>query len=694
MVNVKVVIVAEKNSIAKALFEHISWGVQNKQVQDSNYRFVKNYKCQLNNTNLFNKYVGNHGQSNINVDLTITAVAGHVTTNQIEKLNTVYKWSQSPSDHLKLLTEASIENQYSTNENNGQVGEKIATNIYQLCQNTDHLIICTDCDREGEYIGWEVFMSANFGCNFKNKLDCSTLNSPIGGLVRFNRGNTWRMKFSHLEKSHMLNAVKNPVKLNENIIDAVRCRMEIDLRSGLSFTRMLTNYYRGLPNIAENDKPDGKGFTVSYGSCQFPTLGFVVDRYDRIKAFSSELYWSLWIKLDIFSLKLKWDRNRLFDRFAVAQIYDNLHQKESEYVRVENLQSKSVLKFKPYPLTTVELQKDCSKFFKISARKSLDAAEKLYQKGFLSYPRTETNKFAANFDFKKILDQLQQNGKFKNDFQQNLQPGSENFSIPRDGKKDDGAHPPIHPIISMSPETFNALTADQKKVYEYVVRRFMACCSKDAVGEQTSLTVRWGVNRGDLMNIKTGELFHISFLKVQHKNWLQYMPYCHWGAATKKVEEEIEANKELISKMKVGDFLKINESGMAEGKTASPTPLTETELITLMDKNEIGTDATIADHIEKIKLRKYIRIEGAKEYLVPTDLGISLVHGFQDIGLDDSITKPFFRGEFESSLVKICNGEVKREVITHQATQMFIKYYNKSNQQIRKLGAAYEKTRS
>ncbi|KAL6927671.1 hypothetical protein ACO0SA_004294 [Hanseniaspora valbyensis] len=670
-----------------------SWGVGERQVFNSEYQFVKNYKCQLINTTLFNKYVENNGHYNVNIDLTITAVAGHVTSFDIENAKTTYKWSQEKSDHLKLLTEAPIENKFSANDNDKHLGEKIAKNIYNLCRDAEHLIICTDCDREGEYIGWEVFMSANFGCNFKKILDCSVLNKPIGGSTKFNRGNTWRMKFSHLERNHMIDAVRYPGKLNENIINAVRCRSEIDLRSGTSFTRLLTNYYRNVSNIVENDSNRKGSFVVSYGPCQFPTLGFVVDRYDRIQAFSAEMYWSIFIQLDIFSTKLKWNRNRLFDRYVVAQIYENLFQKESEYVRIENLDSKSVLKFKPYPLTTVDLQKDCSKYFKISAKRSLNAAEYLYQQSFISYPRTETNKFATNFDFKKILDQLQENGKFKSISRTKLQPGSNNFSIPRSGQRDDGAHPPIHPIISMSDDKFNSLTHDQKQVYEYIVRRFLASCSKDAVGEQTSLTVRWGVNQNDPMSLKNGELFHVSFLKVSHKNWLEYMPFCNWGATSRKVQDEIEASKELLSRMRVGDFLKMKETGMTEGKTAPPKPLTETELITLMDKNGIGTDATIADHIEKIKTRKYV-VKDNKECLVPTNLGISLVHGFQDIGLDDSITKPFFRGDFESYLVDICDGKAHREVITHQVIQRYVKYYRKTSDNLTKLGAAYSRSRS
>ena len=67
---------------------------------------------------------------------------------------------------------------------------------------------------------------------------------------------------------------------------------------------------------------------------------------------------------------------------------------------------------------------------------------------------------------------------------------NEGFETPRSGSHDDKAHPPIHPIKYVSLDTLNTL--DEKKVYEYVVRRFIACCSKDAVGTQTVVTLKWG----------------------------------------------------------------------------------------------------------------------------------------------------------------------------------------------------------
>lgn len=111
-------------------------------------------------------------------------------------------------------------------------------------------------------------------------------------------------------------------------------------------------------------------------------------------------------------------------------------------------------------------------------------AEKLYQRGFLSYPRTETDQFDAQFDFKTLIEK-QRNDADWGSYANQLLDNHGAFDRPRNGQKNDKAHPPIHPTAHA-----NGLTGDDKVVYEYVVRRFLAGCSKDAVGEETKVEIR------------------------------------------------------------------------------------------------------------------------------------------------------------------------------------------------------------
>lgn len=114
--------------------------------------------------------------------------------------------------------------------NNNQ--KKIASNIKREARDADYLMIWTDCDREGEYIGWEIWQEAKRG------------NRRIEG------DQVYRAVFSHLERQHILNAARNPNRLDMKSVHAVGTRIEIDLRAGVTFTRLLTET-RGINSKAK-----------------------------------------------------------------------------------------------------------------------------------------------------------------------------------------------------------------------------------------------------------------------------------------------------------------------------------------------------------------------------------------------------------------------------------------------------------
>ncbi|KAG7863699.1 hypothetical protein KL919_001014 [Ogataea angusta] len=281
---------------------------------------------------------------------------------------------------------------------------------------------------------------------------------------------------------------------------------------------------------------------------------------------------------------------------------------------VVSLDTKPTSNWAPLPLTTVEMQKDCARFFKFSAKQTLTIAEKLYNSGFISYPRTETDRFPKNMDFKKLIQSQTQSQTWGQYAQMLLNDGSK-FRQPREGSHDDKAHPPIHPVIFTSGESLNA---NERKLYEYVVRRFLGCCSKDATGLRTSLALKWGT-----------ETFTTSGLIVKELNYLEVYIYNSW-----------ESSKSKIPEVQAGEKVTLTSAQLSTGKTSPPSPLTEPELIALMDINGIGTDATIAEHIEKIIERSYVtkedqgRGKSKSKVLIPTELGYALAEGFGQIGFD------------------------------------------------------------
>lgn len=178
-------------------------------------------------------------------------------------------------------------------------------------------------------------------------------------------------------------------------------RQELDLRIGAAFTRFQTT-------IVQTYFPALRNEMVSFGPCQFPTLGFVAERYYENKSFVPESFWRIDVKLispeDQTATTFKWNRVRVFDRAICFGIYSLLHQNPTATVLTASKRANS--KQRPLPLTTVVLQKIGSAKLHMSSADIMHAAEDLYTKGYISYPRTETDQYPEGTDFHALL-QLQ-----------------------------------------------------------------------------------------------------------------------------------------------------------------------------------------------------------------------------------------------------------------------------------------------
>lgn len=458
---------------------------------------------------------------------------------------------------------------------------------------------------------------------------------------------------------HIIQAARNPVQLDDAQANAVAARIELDLRLGAAFTRLQTLHLQNMiPQRGEDQRK-----VISYGSCQFPTLGFVVDRYLRVRNFIPEPFWYIRLvhEKDDINVKFSWRRGHVFDRMAVIIIYERCLL--AKLARVTKMSKKPTKKWKPLPLTTVELQKMGSTFLRMSSQDVMTAAEALYTKGWISYPRTETDQFDRGMDLRRIIERQQQDNHW-GAFAQSLMNGG--FNQPRNGRNNDKAHPPIHPVNYVVPTQLND---KERRVYEFVVRRFLACCSEDAVGEATDVELDYG-----------GEMFHAHGLTVLARNYLDVYPYDRWESS------------QNLPQYTVGETFEPTEATMHDGKTTAPGYLTEPELIALMDVNGIGTDATMAEHIQKIQDREYVMgrpkggaaaghggnggdrgggrgrgrgrggrggrggaaaqngaAAGGVQEFIPTTLGIALIEGYDNVGFETSLSKPFLRKEVRRS---------------------------------------------
>jgi DNA topoisomerase-3 len=211
------------------------------------------------------------------------------------------------------------------------------------------------------------------------------------------------------------------------------------------------------------------------------------------------------------------------------------------------------------------------------------------------------------------------------------------FQNPRAGQHDDQAHPPITPCKAVDPASIG--DPIQRGVYTLIVKHYLACCSRDAIGKETSITVQMA-----------SEEFTAKGLMILEKNWLEiYEPWERWSTGQGQ-----------LPPVQVGSRVTPASLLMKDGRTSAPQPISEVELISLMDRNGIGTDATIAQHISTIQEREYASKDAALKFL-PTALGIALVEGYNSMGYQ--LNKPDLRREMEHECNLVANGQKTKDDI-------------------------------
>ena len=154
------------------------------------------------------------------------------------------------------------------------------------------------------------------------------------------------------------NAAQHPVELDRRQADAVEARIILDLKVGAAFTRLQTLVLQGrVPKLAEEKSIVSYGkrpsriesyfHLYSVGPCQFPTLGFVVQRYSLVKNFTPESFWYIYLSLTRQSAsqgeeetKFNWKRNHLFDQVAVVNLFEAMGDSLAVVTKVNSKMTK------------------------------------------------------------------------------------------------------------------------------------------------------------------------------------------------------------------------------------------------------------------------------------------------------------------------------------------------------------------
>lgn len=567
--------------------------------------------------------------------MTFTSVLGHLMSTDIEER--YRKWGGC--DPGLLLDDQQCRVEWTVSDDK----RGIAQNLRSESRAAQVLVLWLDCDSEGEKIAHDV---ANV---------CKSANRSL---------TVWRAKFSAMTHVDLMRACNNLVSVDQKLVDMVSTRQEIDLRAGAAYTRFLTVQTQRFDLHSGQD-----GDVVSYGPCQFPTLGLVVDRWLTITHFQKHPFWVIDLALKDCTAKFDWMRGRIFDEYTAHTLFE-LCVEESRYLnetaRVERVHKRTVTRRKPLPLSTVELQKIASRTLRISSDRTMVAAEKLYTKGLISYPRTETDRFDPSYDLRALVDAQVEHAPWAGFAQSLRTPVSPDspvtFQWPANGANDDHAHPPIHPTSSR-PGSFES--PDEQKVFDYVARRFLASCSLDAKGAETQVHVRVG----------SSEWFRARGLVVESPGYLDVMaPYERW------------AGRDMpATLLEVGKSVPIAALNLRRSETQPPPLLSEADLISLMDRHGIGTDATIAEHIKKVQDRKYVT-KNREQRFEPSKLGIALVEALEKCQI--LLARPSMRSSQERALREISAGTKDAAAVKRQSLDEFTALFHQLRSNANRLDQA------
>jgi len=473
--------------------------------------------------------------------------------------------------------------------------------LKKLVQGASDFIVATDYDVEGEVIGLNI--------------------------IRFiaKQQDAKRMKFSSLTKPELEQAYQNlSPTLNWGQAIAGESRHYLDWLYGINLSRALM----------EAIKLAGSFRIMSIGRVQGPALNLVVQKEIQIQKFKPEPYWQVYIIIDGIEFKYPKDITKKSDLIQFQNLKDKTAQVSTE---------KSEQKIKPpAPFDLTTLQTEAYKFFSLNPAKTLQIAQALYLAGLISYPRTSSQKIPDAINPLEIIKRL---GKA---FDTKLCVNKK----PVEGSKSDPAHPSIYPTGE-----FSSLTGDEKKIYELIVRRFLACFCEDAIIDNKIITAIVS----DLRFIAKG-------MSIRKKAWMDVYK-------TKMQERELpDMNGKYI----------VEDSRIEEKETQPPNRYSPASLVRELEKRNLGTKATRASIVETLYSRGYIK----EQSITATPLGMSLIETLEKhvpIITDEKLTRNF---EKEMDLIITSNKNLrdKEKKVLDDARDTITKISEKFKKEEKEIG--------
>ncbi|MDP1456185.1 MULTISPECIES: DNA topoisomerase III [Bacillus cereus group] len=489
-----------------------------------------------------------------------------------------------------------------------------------LRKDVNEIIVATDAGREGELVARWI-------------IDKVRINKPIK-----------RLWISSVTDKAIKDGFANlkPGKAYDNLYASAVARSEADWYIGLNATRALTTRFNAQLNC---------------GRVQTPTVAMIANREDEIKNFKAQTYYGIEAQTTN-QLKLTWQdangNSRSFNKEKIDDIVKVLDKHNATVVEIDKKQKKS---FSPGLYDLTELQRDANKKFGYSAKETLNIMQKLYeQHKVLTYPRTDSRYISSD-----IVGTLPERlkacgvGEYRSLAHKVLQkPIKANKSFVDDSKVSD--HHAIIPTEGYV--NFSAFTDKERKIYDLVVKRFLAVLFPAFEYEQLTLRTKVG-----------NETFIARGKTILHAGWKEvYENRFEDDDVTDGVKEQ------LLPRIEKGDTLTVKLIMQTSGQTKAPARFNEATLLSAMENptkymdtqnkqladtlkstGGLGTVATRADIIDKL-FNSFLLEKRGKDIHI-TSKGRQLL----DL-VPEELKSPTLTGEWEQKLEAIAKGKLKKEV--------------------------------
>ena len=526
-----------------------------------------------------------------------------------------------------------IENNFEPGYINIRGKGDLIKDLKKSAKKASKVYLATDPDREGEAISWHL----EHILGIENDEPC-------------------RIEFNEITKDAIRKAIKNPRKINLDLVDAQQARRVIDRLLGYQISPVLWQKLR-------------KG--LSAGRVQSVTTKLICDREKEINAFEPVEYWTIDAKsesktgedIDFKLSTIDGKKAEIHNEEEVNKILEIIENKDLHVVKIE---SKKRKKSAPKPFTTSVLQQEGVNRLGFSTKKTMMIAQELYEGidvkgegtvGLISYIRTDSNRISE-----------EAKGKAESYIKETL--GNEYYkeekksSEKKNSKKVQDAHEAIRPTsVDRTPESIkDSLSKDQYKLYNLIWRRFVASQMSDSEFE--------------LMNVEC-QIENYTFKATGSK--MIFDGYT-------KVYNFYDREDRILPEISEGDDLKVNGIFPEQHFTQPPARYTEASLVKTLEELGIGRPSTYAPTIATILNREYVEKSGSS--LQPTELGILVTEI-----LEANFAKLMdvdFTAKLENELDTIEEGEANWKEVVKESYEPFEEAIKEALENIEKVNMDVE----